>query len=70
MGLIEKAPGLDDISNNLITLSWLQLKPHIKTVFIDSLTFGFIPYPGQASVDFLNQKTVWWYVTHNAVNLH
>ena len=44
-----KAPGPDGISNNLIILSWTQIKPYITSIFKDSLRFGFIPYPWQTS---------------------
>ena len=40
----KKAPGPDNISNNLIILSWPQLNTYFYDLFKDSLRLGAIPY--------------------------
>ena len=49
----KKVPGPDNISNNLIILSWPQLNTFFYDLFKDSLRLGFIPHPWNTSTAIL-----------------
>ena len=52
----KKVPGPDNISNNLIILSWPQLNTFFYDLFKDSFRLGFIPHPWNTSTAILLPK--------------